>query len=113
MIEMAVLKESRTGKRRHDPIFFHGRLERLLGNDIGEITNLDDLPEEWFVTPDRSSWLSICKKNVWVKVTGIAEPCLGFFWMIGITQRGLVCLKSDLEALKYCREMFEKNSPLI
>ena len=63
-----------------------------------------------------------------VEVYGIQEECVGYFWItdereciasvptpegkIKFTdwyQRGLVCLKSDLEAIKYAEDCYAKN----
>ena len=58
-----------------------------------------------------------------VEVVGLDEPCVGYFWTTEERivrykdklypmweQRGLVCLKSDDEAIKYASEQFSKKS---
>lgn len=54
-----------------------------------------------------------------VEIDGLDEPCVGFFWVTNERivqykdklypmweQRGLVCLKSDKEAIEYAQEKF-------
>lgn len=61
-----------------------------------------------------------------VKVKGVDEPCLGYFWTIEYSpvyyegkayphwqQRGLVCLKSDMEGRVYAMKCYEKRNDIL
>ena len=49
-----------------------------------------------------------------VKVIGVEEPCIGFFWLDSMNRlRGLVCLKSDEEAVQEAREKMNRKDDFI
>ena len=111
--------------------YLDGLLEGKCGYDKATVYNLSELPDlrketlRWkSITGDRAEVESYTKHTeihangeFEVEVYGIEEPCIAFFWTTrervvrtnkGISfkvwdQRGLVCLKTDTEAIERAR----------
>jgi len=121
--------------------YLDGLLEGKCGYDKATIYNLSEIPDlrketlRWkCITGDRAVVESYTKHTeihangeYEVEVYGIEEPCIAFFWTArermvrtekGIrfkvwNQRGLVCLKSDTEAIERARrKMMERSKHL-
>lgn len=95
-------KEPPPGVYFGDWWYFHGELSYRLGYDkgfsVGPLSNINSIID--------------------VKVEGIPEECIGFFWtseMVpgDIIQRGLVCLKSDREGCMWARDKYNKKPKFI
>ena len=111
--------------------YLDGRLEEKCGYDKGTVYNLSEHPNLRKETLDWSS-ISGEHAEVWgytkhyemhadgefeVEVYGIKEECIGIFWttcerLVGTqkgikfkiwNQRGLVCMKTDIEAIERAR----------
>lgn len=76
--------------------YLHGKLENIVGYDKGCALSK--------IQPGEND----------VKVIGIEEPCIGFFWLDSMNRlRGLVCLKSDEEAVQEAREKMNRKDDFI
>ena len=71
-------------------IYAHGRLHKLFRYDTIGIKNTDI----------HLIWIMLWAKedNFKVSVTSEFGECVLYFWRVGATGRGLVCLKDDVEA---------------
>ena len=111
--------------------YLDGRLERECGYDKATVYNLSEFPElqketlRWkSITGDKAEVDSYNKHTeihangeFEVEVYGVTEPCIAIFWTTrerlvrtdkGISfkvwdQRGLVCMKTDTEAIERAR----------
>lgn len=118
--------------------YLHGELEDILDYDLGSIYNLEEFPENLIDTCIISSIgsntdkMKHVKKSHFdgiypVKVLGIKEPCIGYFWIVDEEdrifidynensisyktwqQRGLVVLESDIEGKKYAEKCYQER----
>lgn len=122
--------------------YLHGKLEDLCHYDIATIYNMSEFPEDrretlmrkidsGKINPHLKSYLHGIYP---VKVYGVSEECVGIFWIadeqvktascfygnsgdhrkfIDWDQRGLVCLKSDKEAIEYAKQKYIENISLL
>ena len=121
--------------------YLHGRLEELCYYDLATIYNMSDFPEDirktlrWNTMINNKATVSEFKEitksylhGIYpVKVYGIQEDCIGYFWITdeeecvvsnnlgeerkftNWNQRGLVCLRSDKEGIEYARKCYAEN----
>lgn len=91
--------------------YLHGKLEELVGYDKATVTNLKEggfgkISEEY-------GYMMCLDGIVPVEIEGIPDPCVGYFWITEYTdiwvQRGLVCLKSDLEGCEYAERKYKEK----
>ena len=91
--------------------YLHGKLQDLVGYDKATVTNLKEggfgkISEEY-------GYMMCFDGIVPVEIEGIPEPCVGYFWTTKYTdiwvQRGLVCLKSDLEGCEYAERKYKEK----
>lgn len=104
--------------------YLHGKLEEMVGFDKAVAINCKDAGvSQWTEYPIEISdkreqfafgWQMKLDGMIAVKVEGIDEPCVGYFYTApeywkksdgsyckGWRQQGLVCLKSDKKACEY------------
>lgn len=139
LIEEAV-QENEFNLDRNSWWFLHGKLEALCGGyDKATVLNLSEFPE---YQGDTLKWTEIqgdiaivqkfekkkeMKINgiIPVKVVGVDEPCIGYFWITDEktvtavnekkkekqfqywSQKGYVCLASDIEGCAQAKEEYD------
>lgn len=91
--------------------YLHGKLEELVGYDKAAVTNLR---EGGFGKDSKEYGYMMCFDGIVpVEIEGIPDPCVGYFWITKYTdtwvQRGLVCLKSDLEGCEYAEHKYKEK----
>lgn len=92
--------------------YLHGKLEELVGYDKATVTNLR---EGEFGKDSKEYGYMMCLDGIVpVEIEGIPDPCVGYFWITEYTdiwvQRGLVCLKSDLEGCEYAESKYKEKA---
>ena len=105
-----ILADNKTYEMLHDDgivfanwWYFHGDLQAKIGYDGGFIMNYGELSiVEKKKMPYNSNteitYISIEDGVYKVKVHGIDENCIGYFWNADFGLRGLVCLESDYDS---------------
>lgn len=102
--------------------YLHGELEEIVGYDKAMMLNIDELPHK--TVPSMAfGKCTILEDGIYpVEIIGIDKPCVGYFWTIIekdyldpnrnsiVQQRGLVCLKSDVEACKSAKRRYIARS---
>ena len=83
--------------------YFHGDLQAKIGYDGGFIMNYEELPliekkEKPYRSNVETVYVTIEDGVYEVKVHGIDEKCIGYFWNADFGLRGLVCLESDYDS---------------
>ena len=83
--------------------YFHGDLQAKIGYDGGFIMNYEELPiiekkEKPYRSNVETTYISIEDGVYKVKVHGIDEKCIGYFWNADFGLRGLVVLESDYDS---------------
>ena len=119
--------------------YLHGELQSIVGYDKAVTTNCKTAgysraTVDWIeitgnevieVRSEKPRW-NICIDNIIpVKVDGIEDPCIGFFWTEKKRnvkwngkeypfwyQHGLVCLARDIESCEYARKRYDER-PII
>lgn len=114
--------------------YLHGELEEIIGYDKGvvcncksggfgvETLNTKQIDGELITEIDENKPIitKMCFEGIVnVKVESVNQPCIGYFWTDNYRdaywkgklykqwrQRGLVCLKSDVEGIKLARKMY-------
>jgi hypothetical protein len=116
--------------------YLHGELEDIVCFDKGTMVNCKTLgyskpTVDWIsiyngvveeVRSNNPRWCAHINGIIKVKCIGIDEPCLGIFWTTRDrdvewkgkmypcwSQRGLVCLASDIEGLQYAAAHYNSN----
>lgn len=122
----------------HGAWYLHGELESLVGYDIAYATNCKTAGySRQTINYSCISGSKVCELRedgnlmryemhldgiVPVKVKGVEERCVGYFWTVELTdaqyegvsytiyeQRGLVCLESDKEGREYALSAFKER----
>lgn len=102
--------------------YLHGKLEEIVGYDKAMMLNVDELPHKTVPSIVYDECVILEDGIYPVEIIGIDEPCVGYFWTViekdylypnknsSVQQRGLVCLKSDIEACKFARMEYTERS---
>ena len=98
--------------------YFHGYLQTKIGFDRGSIINYEDLDiiekkEKPFLSNVETTNISIKNGIYEVKVHGINQKCIGYFWNVDFGLRGLVCLESDYDGRQYAMDKYIEKSTLL
>lgn len=103
-------------------IYLHGLLEDKCGYDICDILNPEDFTWETVNTTYSDDEIVPYEHlksfgKMACKVYSIKEPCTAFIWESTLGKdniygnaRGLICLNSDIESLKYAEQKFNKKA---
>ena len=103
--------------------YLHGKLESKIGYDKAQIVSIKGLRFKEILYKDDNTNRKIyyLENGIYdVKVLGVKKPCVGYFWTIFKkfdniegevpTMHGLVCYKSDEEAVKDAERKYHKRS---
>lgn len=116
--------------------YLHGKLEDILGYDKASVINAKECPEyiRMIHGIDSLSGNKAIIPELYIndiiecEVVGVEEPCIGYFWTTNEwattissesgecfdnphwDQRGLVCLKSDVEGCEYALKKYKEKS---
>ena len=117
--------------------YLHGKLTDIVGYDKAIVTNCKsggfskntinagvisgNIVES--LSPNYPTCMMCLDGIVNVEIEGIPEPCVGYFWTTNHRnvywegkaydfwdQRGLVCLKSDIEGCKYAESKYNEKA---
>ena len=126
-----VIKPTFSRDNQFEGWYIHSRAGDIVGTDIGKIIN-----SSYFGVPTKTASFIHLSGNekikeveldiicfempeVEVRVIGINERCLGWFWVTeersryGWVQRGLVVLESDTKGVMYAKKRYEMKSNVI
>jgi len=100
-----------------DAWYFHGKLEKDLGYDIGSVMEIDDNSIEDFDW-DGHALKKLKLDGIYkVNVLDVKKPCIGYFWQGTIgnhtCQRGLIVYDDDNAAKKFAINKYNKKDNIL